>query len=564
MIINWLLFYYCSIVFSVAVNPLPKPQNLTWQDVDNPIILNIDDLIITNLTNSSIIHQAINRTFTSVKELKWYPYTNETKFNFSDNFSTSDAKLSININDYYADLQFGVDESYNISVTRNALKIDASTIWGALHGLTTLQQLIVYNDEKFYIEGSLTVIDYPNYPHRGLLIDSARNYLTVPSILEQIDLLSISKMNSLHWHIVDTQSWPLELESYPEMTDDAYSKDEVYTRNDIEYIIDYAKYRGVRIIPEIDMPGHARAGWRQIDPNLVECGNEFWSNAGLEPPPGQLNILNNETYIAIANVFNEVSEIFEDKVFHVGLDELGKTCYPQDWFNDNKTLSDLTQYYLNNALPIFNNATNDKKLIMWDDVLLSDEAVDNLSTNITIQIWHDPSGIKQLTSKGYDVIISSYTYLYLDCGYGGYITSSDLYTNNPKNNKVNSCNGGSYCTYKTWQRIYDLDFTANLTETEQKHVKGAEVTLFGEQVDSTVLTGKIWPRSAALAESTWSGNKFQDGSFRNYDLTQRILNFREFLVKLGYSVSPIAPKYCVMNPHKCDQYEYYHEVSNSY
>ena len=101
-------------------------------------------------------------------------------------------------------------------------------------------------------------------------------------------------MNSLHWHLVDTQSWPLALESYPEMIQDAYSPEEVYSKSDIKYVIDYARSRGVRIIPEIDMPGHARAGWRKVDPSIVECADPFWTDAAVEPPPGQLNITSKE------------------------------------------------------------------------------------------------------------------------------------------------------------------------------------------------------------------------------------------------------------------------------
>ena len=97
-------------------------------------------------------------------------------------------------------------------------------------------------------------------------------------------------MNSLHWHLVDSQSWPVALESYPHMIKDAYSNDEVYSKNDLKYIVDYARARGVRVIPEIDMPGHARAGWKQVDPTIVECADAFWTDAAVEPPPGQLNI----------------------------------------------------------------------------------------------------------------------------------------------------------------------------------------------------------------------------------------------------------------------------------
>lgn len=185
---------------------------------------------------------------------------------------------------------------------------------------------------------------------------------------------------------------------------------------------------------------------------------------------------------------------------------------------------------------------------MWDDVVTSSDAV-NLAQNITLQIWHEPSQIKNITSKGYNVIVSLADHLYLDCGYGGFLTNDFRYTDSPENDYFNSGQGGSWCApYKTWQRIYSFDIFQNLTNSEKKHVLGAEAVLWSEQVDFTVLTGKLWPRSAALAELLWSGRA------NLYDMSERILLFREFLVKMGHHVSPLAPKYCLLNPHACDLY----------
>lgn len=142
------------------------------------------------------------------------------------------------------------------------------------------------------------------------------------------------------------------------------------------------------------------------------------------------------------------------------------------------------------------------------------------------------------------------------CGFSGFVTNDPRYVESNGNFEFNNGQAGSWCgPYKSYQRIYDFDILKNLTETEQKHVLGAEAPLWSEQVDSTVLTAKIWPRAAALAESLWSGNKDEHGNHRTYEFTQRIFNFREYLVKMGYSASPLAPKYCIMNPHACDLFK---------
>jgi hypothetical protein len=108
--------------------------------------------------------------------------------------------------------------------------------------------------------------------------------------------------------------------------------------------------------------------------------------------------------------------------------------------------------------------------------------------------------------------------------------------------------------YKTWQRIYDYDFTTNLTTAEASRVLGVTAPLWSEQSDDTTISSKMWPRAAALAELSWSGNKGANGKSRVTQLTQRILNFREYLVANGVAAAPLMPKYCLQHPHACDLY----------
>jgi hexosaminidase len=125
--------------------------------------------------------------------------------------------------------------------------------------------------------------------------------------------------------------------------------------------------------------------------------------------------------------------------------------------------------------------------------------------------------------------------------------------------------GGSWCApYKTWQRIYDFDFTLNLTDEEASHVVGGETPLWGEQIDDTMVSQKVWPRAAALAELLWSGNKDPaTGIKRTTQLTQRINNFREYLVANGVQAQILQPKYCYQHPHACDLY-YNQTISVTY
>lgn len=570
-----LIFMSAYIVLAVKVNPLPIPRNIIWKD---EIVIRFGESMQLNISKeNTIIKKAFHRTLSTIRKLNWIPAATEVEYALYTPMGeiqtsidkaniTTITKVDVLINDVNAPLQLGTNETYKLKIDSQlpTIAIESETIWGALHAFSTLQQLVIFDEEEelYYIEGSVDIWDAPIYPHRGLMIDTGRNFLTVKSILEQIDIMSLSKMNSLHWHLEDSQSWPVAIFCYPEMTRDAYSNEEIYTQNEIRHIVQYSLERGVRIIPEIDIPGHARAGWRQIDGKLISCGDISWTyNTSVEPPAGQLDIAYGFTYSVVKRIYDEISSLFNDDVFHIGGDEVNEVCYNyskyvQDWYSNNSslTIKDLIQHWLEKSLPIFRNR-KERRLTMWEDVITGKNSVTNLPKDVILQCWNNgKDSVKKLTNMGYDIIISSASHWYLDCGYGGFVTNDPRYTDSDRNEQFNRGNGGSWCNpYKTWQRIYSYDFDANLSQEEKQHILGAEVALWSEQVDSTVLTQKIWPRTAALAELTWSGNKdVETGKLRTNSLTQRLLNFREYLVALGYNASPLVPKYCIKNPHVCD------------
>ncbi|KAK3180064.1 woronin body major protein [Lecanicillium sp. MT-2017a] len=598
---------------AVKVNPLPAPQEMTWGD-SGPINVG---WLGSRLNaewgahdNVRIVNDAWNRAFQSIQKIRWVPYAvekpipefepfpNSTSSDKSKRDEGADAsaqnnngrwlnEVNVKVDDWKADLQHGVDESYTIEITpkSSAIQVTAKTAWGALHAFTTLQQIIISTGQhgNLFIEQPVKIKDHPNYPYRGVMMDTGRNFITLPKIKEQIDGLALSKMNMLHWHITDNQAWPIALDVYPEVTKDAYSTRETYTKQDVADVISYARARGVRVMPEIDMPGHSASGWQQIDKDIVTCENSWWSNdvwplhTAVQPNPGQLDVLNPNTYKVVEKVYKELSSRFSEDFFHVGGDELQTGCFNfsetiRDWFAEDpsRTYFDLNQHWIDSSYDMFMDpeVTGGKKkrrLMMWEDVVLShDSAAHNVSKDVIMQSWNNGTDhIRKLVDKGYDVVVSSADFLYLDCGNGGYVTNDPRYnvqTNPDPTATEFSFNyggpGGSWCApYKTWQRIYDYDFDANLTETQKKHIIGAAAPLWSEQVDDTVISIKMWPRAAALAELVWSGNKDpKTGKKRTTLLTQRILNFREYLIANGISAAPLVPRYCAFNPHHCDLY----------
>lgn len=259
----------------MKVNPLPAPTLIKW-GTSGP--KKVSGGLVYKGPSDAILKDAWNRAYLAITTLKWIPQATEAPIPVFDSFPTLTPKakrtsascaltqVNVKIANSGADLQHGVDESYTLDITADSssIEITAKTIWGALHAFTTLQQIIIYSNSGFVIEQPVTIKDAPLYPYRGIMIDSGRNFLSLKKITEQIDGMALSKLNVLHWHLDDAQSWPIEMSTYPEMTKDAYSAREIYTHSDIRSVIAYARARGVRVIPEVDMPGHASSGWKQV------------------------------------------------------------------------------------------------------------------------------------------------------------------------------------------------------------------------------------------------------------------------------------------------------------
>lgn len=567
--------------FSPKVNPLPKPVKSTWSGDGAKVLAST--IQFTSNSSSELLINAWNRAYDTVVDLQWSPAAVEAPFpsyeaapNFTFPSKTKRSSLpplttiNIGLSDDVADLQQGVDESYTLVIGKdsNTIQITAKTVWGAMHAITTFQQLIIVDSSANHnatdpdasgliVEGPVVIEDKPQFPYRGLMLDSGRNFLSIKKLKEQIDAMALAKLNVLHWHLSDSTSWPMHIAAYPEMVDDCYSPRESYTQSDLINLVAYAKARGVRIVPELDMPAHASAGWKRVDPNIVACADTFWADTAGEPSPGQLEILNNKTYEVVKNVRNELIGIFPELIQHIGGDEINTACYnysysTQKWFaeDSSRDYSDLLQYWVDHIVPIARSLRNGTRVMMWEDILDAATAAHSVPKDVILQIWlGGPDIIKNITSSGYDVIVSSADYLYLDCGFGGFLTNDPGYDMT----RPNPTNGGSWCSFVSWQKIYNMDVTANLTAEEKKHVLGGSVNLWSEQVDDTVVTGKAWPRAAAFGELMWNGNRdLHTGQKRTSEFTQRLLNFREYLVSNHISAGPVVPKYCVIHPHACD------------
>ena len=219
------------------------------------------------------------------------------------------------------------DEYYGLTITEDGdCQINAVNQWGVLRALETFSQTLIRDESTDSVSvgyAPLTVSDYARFNHRGLMIDSSRHYLSVGEIQRIIDSLPMNKFNKLHWHIVDSQSFPFNSPSEPELVKGAYSPKLTYSADDLTTLNEYARRRGVEIIFEVDVPGHA-ASWGAGKPELLaDCIAQYGYNVNNLA----LNPVKEETYTTLKNILSDIVAATGTSVLHLGGDEVVYHCW---------------------------------------------------------------------------------------------------------------------------------------------------------------------------------------------------------------------------------------------
>lgn len=300
------------------------------------------------------------------------------------------------------------DESYSLEITSKNININASNEIGILHGLTTFFQLIEVKEQQVSAS-NVNVIDKPRFPWRGLMIDTARHFMPVKTLKRQLDGMASAKLNVFHWHLTDDQGWRIEIKGYPKLTQFA-SNDFFYTRADIKDIVDYASKLGIRVVPEIDIPGHVSAV-AVAYPHLISTKKQYTPEIRWGVFEPLLDISNPEVYQFVNNVIREISELFPDPYIHIGGDEVN----PKQWLeneniqhlmviNNLKNAKDLQSYFNKKLYSILKKY--DKKMMGWDEIYST-----NLPNDILIQSWRGTSSLQKISTAGYKGILSTGFYI---------------------------------------------------------------------------------------------------------------------------------------------------------
>ncbi|XP_018592380.1 beta-hexosaminidase subunit beta isoform X2 [Scleropages formosus] len=407
------------------------------------------------------------------------------------------------------------DESYELTVDQPTAVLKAAKVWGALRGLETFSQL-VYEDQYGAKKINKTdVQDFPRFAHRGLLLDSSRHFLPVKVILANLEAMAMNKYNVFHWHIVDDNSFPYESTVFPDLSrKGAYHPyTHIYTPTDVKMVIEFARMRGIRVISEFDTPGHTQSwGKGQMD-LLTSC----YSGENPTGSFGPVNPILNSTYDFMAKFFKEVSLVFPDTYIHLGGDEVDFTCWKsnpdiQAFMQEHgfdKDFKKLESYYIQKLLDIVGSTK--KGYMIWQEVF--DNGV-KLKPDTVVEVWMGSNyqeELQNVTAAGFSTILSAPWYL-------------------------------DYISYgQDWQRYYKVEPLAfKGTDAQKKLVIGGEACLWGEYVDATNLTPRLWPRASAVAERLWSNQNVTDVG----DAYNRLTQHRCRMVARGIPAEPLFVGYC--------------------
>ncbi len=369
------------------------------------------------------------------------------------------------------------DESYSLEITDKQARLIAPTVVGALRGLETLLQL-VQGDRQGYHLPAVTIRDQPRFPWRGLLIDIARHYQPPEVLKRNLDAMAAVKLNVFHWHLTEDQGFRVESKKFPKLhslgSDGLY-----YTQDQVREIIAYAAERGIRVMPEFDIPGHATS-WLVGHPELGSAPGPYKIEraAGIFEPA--LDPTRDQTYKFLDGFLGEMAALFPDAYMHIGGDENeGKQWdrNPQiQAFMKEKGIKDnhaLQAYFNQQVLKILQK--HGKKMIGWEEILHPD-----LPKDAVIHSWRGPASLAEAAKKGYDGILSAGYYIDL------IFPASQHYRADP------------------------LPADSALTPEEAKRVLGGEATMWSEWVSPETIDSRIWPRTAAIAERLWSPRAVTD------------------------------------------------------
>jgi hexosaminidase len=372
--------------------------------------------------------------------------------------------------------KLGEDESYDLTVTDSGAKLSAPNPLGILHGLQTFLQLLQTGPDGFLVP-AVTIRDQPRFPWRGLLIDVGRHFIPLDVLERNIDGMTAVKLNVLHLHLSDDEGFRVQSKRFPKLhemgSDGLY-----YTQADIRALVDYARDRGIRVVPEFDMPAHSRS-WFVGYPELASTPGTYKIEPG-----GVYTVIDptqDRTYKFLDKFIADMAKLFPDAYFHIGGDEVNGEPWDdnpkiQAFIHSHgmKSNQDLQAYFNQRLQKILSK--HHKIMVGWDEILRPD-----LPKSIVVQSWRGHESLATAAQQGYSGLLS----------FGYYL---DLMWPASRHYAVDPTSGAA----------------ASLTPEQKNRILGGEACMWGEWISPENIDSRIWPRTAAIAERLWSPQNVQD------------------------------------------------------
>lgn len=399
-------------------------------------------------------------------------------------------------------------EAYRLSITPQGVRLEADGPLGVLRGLATLRQ-IVETSPVGVSAPTMTVDDRPRFVWRGVMIDTARHFMALPTLKRQIDAMEAVKLNVLHLHLSDNEGFRVESRRYPRLHEVA-SGGRYYTQDQIRELVAYAADRGVRIVPEFDVPGHTKA--------LIEAYPELGARPAKAAGPmaiggPALSPASETTYHFLERLFGEMAGLFPDAYFHAGGDEVNAASWAGDpqieALKAKHGLADkaaVEAYFHGRIREILRR--HGKTMIGWEEVAASGA----LPRDVVVQAWQTSNATAHATAKGHRTIVSAGYYLDLLDPAAYHYAIDPLDT---------SAAGLTPAEAQAGRKLHPLvgliltdALVANplpaLTQEQEALVLGGEAPVWAELVTDEMLDARLWPRAAALAERFWSRRDVRD------------------------------------------------------
>lgn len=411
-------------------------------------------------------------------------------------------------------------EEYRLEILEKGIHIQGGSPQAVLLGFQSLRQMILALPVGAYTIPCRTISDQPRFPWRSMMLDCSRHFMDKDFVKRYIDLLALHKMNVFHWHLTEDQGWRIEIKKYPKLTEiGAYRKQAdgsiyggFYTQEEVKEVVAYAAERGITVIPEIEMPGHALAA--------LAAYSQFSCTGGPFEVTHEWGVFkevycagNEDTYQFLEDILAEVIPLFPAPYLHIGGDEVPKfrwencpKCQETIKKEGLKDEHELQSHFLTRIEKYLN--AHGKRMIGWDEILEG-----GLAPNAIVQSWRGFEGAAQAAKEGHQAIVSPTSHAYFDYGL----------------HDINL------------QKVYDFEpVPQGLTVEQAKFIIGGSCNMWSERAPQYLVDSKVFPRILAMAEVLWSDSAGRDFNEFRARVNHHYTILDKLGVKYGFEATPVT------------------------